>query len=43
MCMGWGWRGAGRDKENISEDKTVGYFPNLGTDTRYPGPESIEF
>lgn len=40
MCMGWG---DGRDTENISEHRTVGSFPNLGKETRHPGPESTEF
>lgn len=40
MCMGGG---DGRDTENISEDITVGNFPNLGKETRHPGPESTEF
>ena len=38
---GEGWDGSGT--ENISEDKTVGNFPNLGKETRHPGPESTEF
>ena len=40
MCGVGGGTGA---EQNISEYKTVGNIPNLGKETRHPGPESTEF